>query len=331
MAKDKKKKEGVEEIVSPTRLMIRRFKKNRLAMIGLGIFLALVLVILITKIYVEVTHYDLANIDITKSYEAPSWENPFGTDRSGRNALPRVLLGGYISLQVGVIATLIAVTLGVIIGGISGFYGGKIDMVLMRITEIVSSFPFIPLAITVSVLFMNVPDTQRLYVMVFIIGILRWTGLARMIRGQILSLREQEFMLACRALGIRNSKQIIRHLIPNTVAYIIVNATTTFANAILSESTLAYLGLSINEPLATWGGLLSKASSSTVMKNYWWLWVFPGVLLFLLIMSINLIGEGLRDAVDPKAEVKFRTQKSEKEDKKKLLKAKQDEAAEVTA
>lgn len=313
MAKNKEKKqEGVEEIVSPTRLMMRRFRKNKLAMIGLTIFLVLVVVICITKIYVELTNYDLANIDSSKKYLSPSLMYPFGTDKTGRNYFPRVLLGGFISLQVGVIATLIAVTIGVIVGGISGFYGGKVDMVLMRITEIVSSFPFIPLAITVSVLFINVPDQQRLYVMVFIIGILRWTGLARMIRGQILSLREQEFMLACRALGIKNSKQIMRHLIPNTVAYIIVNATTTFANAILSESTLAYLGLSVNEPLATWGGLLSKASSSTIMKNYWWMWVFPGILLFLMIMSINLIGEGLRDAVDPKAEVKFRTQKSEK-------------------
>lgn len=316
MAKNKQKKqEGVEEIVSPTRLMVRRFKKNKLAMIGLVIFIALVVVILITKIYVELTNYNLANINIKQTYQAPSLEHLFGTDKSGRDYFPRVLLGGYISLQVGVIATLISVVLGVIIGGISGFYGGKVDMFLMRITEIISSFPFIPLAITVSVLFMNVPDQQRLYVMIFIIGILRWPGLARMIRGQILSLREQEFMLACRALGIKNSKQIIRHLLPNTVAYIIVNATTSFASAILSESTLAYLGLSVNEPLATWGGLLSKASSSIIMKSYWWMWIFPGVLLFLLIMSINLIGEGLRDAVDPKAEVKFRTQDEGKKKK----------------
>ena len=142
----------------------------------------------------------------------------------------------------------------------------------------------------------------------FVIGILGWTSLARMIRGQILSLREQEFMTAARALGITKRQQIIKHLVPNTVAYIIVNATTAFAGAILSEASLAFLGLSVNEPIPTWGALLSSASTSTIMKNYWWMWVFPGILLFTLIMSINLIGEGLRDSVDPKAHIKFKTQ-----------------------
>ncbi len=308
MSKDKNKKFQGEEILSPTRLMINRFKKNKLALVGLWIFVILVAAILISKIYIEVTDYDLANIDASIKNMPPSAEHWFGTDANGRDYFPRVLLGGFLSLQVGIIATAISVLIGLIVGGFAGYYGGKVDMLLMRLTEIVSSFPFIPIAITVSVLFIDIPEEQRLFVMIFIIGFLRWTGLARMVRGQILSLREQEFMTACRALGIKSFAQVTKHLLPNTVAYVIVNATVSFSSAILSEASLAYLGLSVGEPIPTWGRLLSLANSSTVMRNEWWLWVFPGVLLFLLILSTNLIGEGLRDAVDPKAQVRFRSQ-----------------------
>lgn len=312
MAKDKKiKNNSVEEIISPTKLMINRFKKNKLAVIGLVVFLTLVVIIIISKIYVEATNYDLANLNPSIKNSAPSFEHPFGTDKDGRNYFPRVLLGGYISLQVGVISALVSVFIGIVIGGIAGFYGKFVDSLLMRLTEIVSSFPFIPIAVTISVVFVDYPAQSRLYIMMFIIGILGWTGLARMVRGQILSLREQEFMTACRALGIKNNKQISKHLLPNTIAYVIVNATVAFSSAILSEASLAYLGLSVNEPIPTWGGLLTRANTSTIMREYWWMWVFPGALLFLLILSINLIGEGLRDAVDPKSQVKFRTQEKE--------------------
>lgn len=312
MAKDKKiNNTNVEEIVSPTKLMVRRFKKNKLAVIGLVIFITIVTVILVTKVYVEVTNYDLANLNPSNKNAPPSWSTPFGTDKDGRNNFPRVLLGGYISLQVGVLASLVSVSIGLLVGGLAGFYGKYVDSVLMRATEIVSSFPFLPIAITISVLFADTPAQSRLYVMMFIIGILGWTGLARMVRAQILSLREQEFMTACRALGIKNGKQITKHLLPNTIAYVIVNATVAFSSAILSEASLAYLNLSVSEPIPTWGGLLTRANSSIIMREYWWMWVFPGALLFLLILSINLIGEGLRDAVDPKAQVKFRTQKKE--------------------
>lgn len=312
MARLKKvKNTNVEEIVSPTKLMVHRFRKNKLAVTGLVIFTIIVALILITKVYVEVTNYDLANLNPAIKNQGPSFENPFGTDKSGRNYFPRVFLGGYISLQVGAIASLVSVFIGLLVGGIAGFYGKFIDNILMRLTEIVSSFPFLPIAITISVVFVDAPVESRLYIMIFIIGILGWTGLARMVRAQILSLREQEFMTACRALGVKNSKQITRHLLPNTIAYVIVNATVAFSSAILSEASLAYLNLSVSEPIPTWGGLLTRANSSIIMRDYWWLWVFPGALLFLLILSINLIGEGLRDAVDPKSQVKFRTQEKE--------------------
>lgn len=311
--KAEKAKEFNEEVIeSPTQLLVKRFRQNKLAMTGLFLFLAIVALIFITTLYIELTDYDLANLNHANQYHPPSLEFPFGTDKSGRNNFPRVLYGGLISLQIAVLTTTVAIVLGLLVGGIAGFFGGKVDTLLMRFTEIVSSFPFMPIAYTVSVMLLTLTNETRLFVMMIIIGLLGWTGLARMVRGQILSLREQEFMLATKAMGLKTWQKIIKHLIPNVIPYIIVNATTTFASAILTESTLSYLGLSVQEPIPTWGSLLSRANTSVIMQKYWWMWIFPGILLFLLIMSVNLIGEGLRDAVDPKAHVKFRTQKKEK-------------------
>ncbi len=311
--KDKKvKNTNVEEVISPTRLLIHRFKQNKLAVFGLFMFLFMVTVIVATWAYINLSGYNLAALNHADGYHAPSLKYLFGTDKSGRDYFPRVLLGGFISLQVGVIATFVSTFIGLVVGSVAGFYGKWVDSFLMRVTEIISSFPFIPIAVTISVVFAKYPQSQRLYITMFIIGILNWTGLARMVRGQILSLREQEFMLAAKALGIKPSAQIFKHLVPNVIAYVIVNATTAFAGAILTESSLSYLGLSVTEPIPTWGGLLSRANTSIIMKQYWWLWLFPGILLFCLILSVNLIGEGLRDAVDPKAQVKFREQKTSK-------------------
>lgn len=304
--------DDIEVIETPTQLWVKRFRKNKLAMAGLFIFLGLIAIIFISWVYIEINNYNLANLDHANQYSPPSWQYPFGTDKQGRNYFLRTIYGGLISLQVALIATSVAIALGILVGGIAGFYGGKIDTLLMRLTEIVSSFPFLPVAYTVSMILIDMPNQRRLYIMMVIIGLLGWTGLARMVRGQILSLREQEFMLATKAMGLKTWQKILKHLIPNVIPYVIVSATTTFASAILTESTLSYLGLSVQEPIPTWGGLLSRSNSSMLMRNYWWMWVFPGLLLFLLIMSINLIGEGLRDAVDPKAHVKFRTQKKDR-------------------
>ena len=292
-----------EVILSPTRIMLLKFRANGLAMWGFWTFVIIVAVVVVSQLYITITDYDLADVSriATHKYLPPGPDAPFGTDRFGRDYFVRVLAGGWISIQVGILATLISVTIGVTIGSMSGFFGGRVDQIIMRFTEVVSAFPFLPAAITISVIFIDAPETQKLFIMIFVLGILRWTGLARMVRGQILSLREQEFMIAARALGIKNRNQIMRHLIPNVIAYVIVSATITFASAILLEASLSFLGLSVSEPVPTWGGLLQRASTSSVMRNQWWLWVFPGTLLFLFIMSVNLIGEGLKDSVDPKA------------------------------
>ncbi|XMB67362.1 ABC transporter permease [Mycoplasmatota bacterium zrk1] len=292
-----------EKILSPTQLMIKKFKANKLAMAGLFVFIFIVLLIVGTQLYIKFTGYPLGIKDpsvLGEKYQPPGARFWFGTDKQGRNYFIRVLAGGWLSLLVAVLATALSVTIGMFVGAVSGFFGGKVDMLMMRITEIVSSFPFLAIAMTISFLFVDMKEEYRLFIMVFILGILRWTGLARMVRGQILSLREQEFITAARALGISTRRQITRHLLPNVVAYVIVSATIAFASAILFEAALAFLGLSVAEPVPTWGSLIQRVKS-TSMGPRWWLWVFPGTLLVMFIMSVNLIGEGLRDAVDPKA------------------------------
>ena len=297
-----------EKIISPTRLMLIKFRANRLAMFGFWMFVVIVVVVLACTIYTEVIGYDFGDLsEIGEcSYLSPSSENWFGTDKYGRDYFFRVITGGYIALKVAILATVVTVTIGLIIGAISGYFGGYVDMFLMRVAEIVVSFPFLALAIAIAVIFADYEAEMRLYIMIFIISILSWPGLARMVRGQILSLKEQEFMTATKVLGISTTRQITRHLIPNVIAYAIVYGTITFAATIMTESTLSYLGLSVTEPVATLGGLIQRASKSSTMKNYWWLWIFPGIILFMLVMSVNLIGEGLRDAVDPKLQIAVR-------------------------
>ncbi len=320
---DKLSKEH-EKIISPTRQIMDKFKHNKLAMVGLISFGLLLLVIVGAQIYVHLTNYDLAHVDISKKYMKPSMQHLFGTDAQGRDLFLRVLAGGWISIQVGFLSTILSIVLGVSIGATAGFFGGKVDTLIMRGTEIVSSFPFLAIAMTISAIFMDLDAQLRLYLIIFILGFLRWTGLARMVRGQILSLREQEFIVATRALGISSYNQITKHLIPNVLTYVIVSGTLTFAGAILTESSLSYLGLSVTEPIPTWGRLISlSAKNAIIMTNYWWTWIFPGLALFILIMSINVIGEGLRDAVDPKSQYVTKEQRIRLKEKRKREKERQ--------
>lgn len=302
-----------ETVDSPFKIYLDRFKKNKLAIFGLALAGTIITLIIITAIYVRVTNYDLSALDHANKNLPPSLKYPFGTDSSGRSYFIRVFYGGVISLQVGLIATVVSTSLGVLFGGLSGYYGGRVDNVIMRIAEIVSSLPLIPLAVTVQAVFSQLPRETRFMIMIMFIGFTGWTGLARMIRAQIMSLREQEFMLAAKAMGIKPSEQIIRHLIPNVIAHVILSAISTFVGAIMVEATLSFLGLSVQEPTPTWGRLLNLAKTSTIMKEQWWLWVFPGIILVTLVIGINLVGEGLNDAVDPKSNVKFnRAQKDKK-------------------
>lgn len=291
--------EEQQDILTPWKLVRRKFNKNKIAKVGLAIFILLVLAALLAP---YLTPYDPYEMDFTKTNQKPSKQHLLGTDELGRDYLTRILYGGRVSMKVGLFAVIIEIIVGALVGGVAGFYGGWIDNALMRLVEVFMSFPFLPLAITVSaVVGVRVPPEQKMYIVMLIIGLLSWPGLARMVRGQILSLREQEFVLAAKALGIRDSKIIWRHLIPNTVGYIIVSATLGMAGAIMSEAALSFLGLGVTPPVPTWGNLVQNARDIYVLKNRIWLWLPPGICIFLAVMSINLFGDGLRDAIDPKS------------------------------
>lgn len=288
-----------QEILTPWKLVRRKFRKNKVAMAGLIILILMVVAVALAP---YLTSYDPYEMDFTKINQKPSKEHILGTDELGRDYLARILYGGRVSMKVGLFAVIIQVIIGSLVGGLAGYYGGWIDNLLMRLVEIVMSFPFMPLAITISaVVGVRVKPEHKMYIVMMIIGLLSWPGLARMVRGQILSLREQEFILAAKALGIRDRKIIWRHLIPNTVGYIIVSATLGMAGAILSEAGLSFLGLGVTPPVPTWGNLVQNARDIYVLKNRVWLWLPPGLCIFMAVMSINLLGDGLRDAIDPKS------------------------------
>ncbi len=225
-----------------------------------------------------------------------------GTDDFGRDVFRRLLKGGRMTMTVGAIAVIISTIIGVIVGGVSGYKGGKVDNLMMRLTEIVSSLPFLPFAIILSAIIGNsISETQRIIMIMIILGFLSWPGIARLVRGSVLAEREQEFVTATKALGVKEWGIIFRHILPNVITVIIVNATLDFATCMLTESSLSFIGFGVTEPNATWGNMLNSARSATVIENYWWRWVFPAAILAICTVSINCIGDGLRDAIDPKS------------------------------
>lgn len=296
-AKAEKKKQDLQA-VGPWRVAWERFRKNKVSLAGATIFGIIVLLVIIVPI---ISPYDINAFELADKVQTPSLQHWLGTDEQGRDVLMRVFYGGRISILIGLMTAGITVVIGATIGGIAGYYGGWVDNILMRFTEIVSSLPFMPLMITLSFTLMwKVSSAQKMYIVMVIIAIISWPGLARMVRGQILSLREQDFIMATKALGISNRSKIVRHLLPNTLAYIIVNATFQMAGAILTEAGLSFLGLGVIPPTPTWGNMIERARDFSIFANNPWVWIPPGVLMVLTVVSINLLGEGLRDAFDPK-------------------------------
>lgn len=226
----------------------------------------------------------------------------FGTDNLGRSVALRMLKGGQMTMTVGFVSVIISLVIGIIVGGIAGYYAGKIDIILMRVAEVVGSLPFIPLALILSALIGNkVSEIGRIIMIMIILGILSWPGVANMVRAQVLAERQKEFVTAAKALGVRERNIIFRHIVPNVMTIIIVNATLAFATCMLTESGLSFLGFGVGEPIPSWGNMLNNCRSSEVISEFWWRWVFPSIALALCTISINLFGDGLRKAVDPKS------------------------------
>ena len=227
----------------------------------------------------------------------------FGTDGRGRDVFTRIVHGGKMTLLIGVVAVLISSFIGILVGCTAGYFGGKIDVLLMRVTEIFSSIPFLPFAMLLSqvIKHYNVSDTMRIFIIMLILGLLSWTGLARMIRGQVLAEREKEFVLAARSLGVKESKIAFKHVLLNVVSVIVVSMTLEFAGCLLTESALSYLGFGVQQPYPTWGNMLTGCNNSVVIQNYWWQWLFPALFLSFATICVNVLGDALRDALDPRS------------------------------
>ncbi len=282
--------EQTVEIESFLKIVLRRFKKNRLAMLGAFVVVFLYLVAVFAPFIA--THDPNATNTIMR-LKPPSRDNYFGTDRLGRDIFSRVVYGSRISLSVGLVAVGIAVTIGTLIGSVSGYYGGTVDNVLMRFTDIMMSIPTLFLVITIVAMFGG-----NIWYTMLAIGLTGWTGVARLVRGSFLSLKEQEFAEACRAIGASDFRIMFRHLLPNAMAPIIVAATLGVASAILTETSLSYLGLGVQPPTPTWGNILREGYQ--YIKYAWWYGTFPGVAIFITMMAFNMLGDGLRDALDPR-------------------------------
>ncbi|HEX9616817.1 MAG TPA: ABC transporter permease [Anaerolineales bacterium] len=282
----------------------RRFRRHKMALFG-GV--TLILLVLYSFGGAFIFSEAFANRTETGArLQSPSAEHPFGTDTIGRDILARTIYGGQISLLIGLTAMLVEVFIGVLVGSLAGYYGGKLDSLLMRFTEAVLTVPQIFLLLVMAKFFGDkIPNLELLgrtfsgsvIVIILIIGLTSWPYLARIVRAEFLSLKEREFILAARATGTPTSQIIFRHILPNSIAPIVVSATLGVASAITLEAYISFLGLGVRPPTATWGNMLEGAYN--YIEEAYWLWLFPGALIVLIVLSINFLGDGLRDALDP--------------------------------
>ena len=268
----------------------KRFTRNKLSVTGAIIVLALITISLLAPF---IAPYDPTSIDVYNVLSPPSKAHVFGTDDLGRDLLSRVIWGSRVSLKVGFVAVGIAIMIGIIIGSIAGFYGGRVDAVLMRFVDMMLAFPtfFLILAV-IAILEPNI------FTIMAVIGVTGWMDVARLVRAEFLTLRERDFVDAARALGIRNKRLIVRHILPNALSPVFVAATFGVAGAILTESGLSFLGLGVQPPDPSWGNILTAGKDN--IEIAWWLSLYPGLAILITVLSYNLVGEGLRDALDPR-------------------------------
>ena len=275
---------------SQARIVWENFVRNKLALIG-GI--VVVLLYLGAIFAPQLAPHDYAALNPGQSLKAPSWEYPLGTDRQTRDVLSRILVGSRTSLSVGFVAVVILMTIGVLAGAVSGYFGGWVDNVIMRIVDIILAIPLLLLLLLAVALF-----EPGLWTTMLVIGLTTWPATARLVRGEFLAAKNRDYVLAARALGAGSLRIMFRHLLPNTLAVIIVQATLWLSFAILLESSLSFLGLGVQPPEPSWGGMLADGQRNA--REAPWLTIFPGMAIFITVLAFNLLGDGLRDAFDPR-------------------------------
>jgi len=296
-----------ENHLTPGQLVWRRFLKHKMAIVGMiGTGLLLAFVIIGTIVIPETSANQVA---LQSNLMAPSGEHVMGTDSTGRDVFSRIIYGGQISLIVGLMSVLISVTLGTVIGGIAAYFGKWTDVILMRFTEAMLSIPSLFLLIVLGKTFNNSVKTITIFnhsfsgsvaIVILVIGTTSWMYLARIVRANVLSLREMDYISASKALGASHARIFFSHLVPNTLGAIIVSSTLGLASAILTEAYVSFLGLGVQPPTASWGNMLTSAQSF-IQRGAWWMWVFPSLFIVFTILCINLMGDGLRDAFDPRS------------------------------
>ncbi|WP_462409755.1 oligopeptide ABC transporter permease [Neobacillus sp. Marseille-QA0830] len=273
-------------------MVVRRFKKHKLAVIGLVVMVVLALMAIFAPLIAPYSPYKVNDV-----FSAPpSSAHWLGTDQVGRDILSRLIYAARVSLMVGVGAVAISVSVGTVLGLLAGYYGGKVDMVIMRLTDVFMSFPHLMLILVV----VSVVGPSLINIII-VIGILYWTGVARLVRGSVLQVKQLDYVKASVVLGLKTPRILFQHILPNVMAPILVNGTFGIAAAIIIEASLSFLGLGVQPPIASWGNMLTDAQSLTVLSSQPWVWVPPGLLIMITVLSVNFIGDGLRDALDPKS------------------------------
>lgn len=289
------KKQKNEKRKSESQGVLRRFLRHRMATVGFVILLLMTLSVLFLP---PLLHLDPYTTGQGMPFSAPTAEHLLGTDNAGRDSFARLLYGGRVSLLVGLVSTAISILIGVPLGMISAYYGGMVDSIVMRLADVFLSFPS-----TIFILVLVSVVGPSLWTLVLVMGVLSWPEFARLIRGNVMSIRKKEYVESARAIGARDAYLLAKHVLPNAIGPIIVAATFRVAGAILQESSLSFLGMGVVPPEASWGNILNGAQSITVLTTCPWAWIPAGTLLVVTICSINFIGDGLRDALDPHARV----------------------------
>ena len=286
---------------SMLRMTWRHFVRHRMALVGLIVVIILALGAIFAPV---IRPYDPYKSSFRTRYRPPSLTYPMGTDDLGRDVLTRVLYGGRISLSIGVMAMSLALVIGTLVGSVAGFYGGRLDNLLMRFTDLMLSLPqlFVLIIMTLLLRTVKIPLLQAaggVPAIVIVIGVLSWMTVARLVRGSFLALKEKDFVEAARASGASNARIMFRHILPNAISPIIVAGTLRVASSIITESGLSFLGFGVQPPTPTWGNMLRNAQDE-MLKGHLWMAFFPGLMIFITVIAINYIGDGLRDALDPR-------------------------------